>query len=158
MKNLGFNYRITDFQCALGISQLAKIKKFINERRQIATYYNKQFKNLENIKIPEEPANFKSSYHLYALRINFKKIGLNKNTFFKRLIKKGIKLQVHYVPIYRHSYYKKKFKINYNQFFNTEVFLQKCCFNSNLLQFKEKNTKKNCKIYKILFVQINFSL
>ena len=82
MKNLGFNYRITDFQCALGISQLAKIKKFINERRQIATYYNKQFKNLENIKIPEEPANFKSSYHLYALRINFKKIGLNKNTFF----------------------------------------------------------------------------
>ena len=61
MKNLGFNYRITDFQCALGISQLAKIKKFINERRQIATYYNKQFKNLENIKIPEEPTNFRSS-------------------------------------------------------------------------------------------------
>ncbi len=148
MKNLGFNYRITDFQCALGISQLAKIKKFINERRQIATYYNKQFKNLENIKIPEEPANFKSSYHLYALRINFKKIGLNKNTFFKRLIKKGIKLQVHYVPIYRHSYYKKKFKINYNQFFNTEVFYKNVVSIPIYCNLKKKTQKKIVKYIK----------
>ena len=71
MKNLGFNYRITDFQCALELANLLKLK-FINERRQIATYYNKQFKNLENIKIPEEPANLRA-HIIYMPRINFKK-------------------------------------------------------------------------------------
>ena len=148
MKNLGFNYRITDFQCALGISQLAKIKRFINERRQIASYYNKQFKNLENVKIPEEPVNFKSSYHLYALKIDFKKIGLDKNIFFERLLKKGIKLQVHYVPIYRHSYYKKKFKINYNKFHNTEEFYKNVVSIPIYCNLKKQTQKKIVKYIK----------
>ena len=122
MKILGFNYRITDFQCALGSNQLSKIKKFTFKRRSIAAFYDKHFKNLQNISIPKIPSNFKSAYHLYALKINFKKIGLNKNIFFKKMLKKGVKLQVHYTPIYRHTYYKKKFNIKNLNFPNTEQF------------------------------------
>ena len=121
MKILGFNYRITDFQCALGSNQLSKIKKFTLKRRSIAAFYDKHFKNLQNISIPKIPSNFKSAYH-YMLKINFKKIGLNKNIFFKKMLKNGVKLQVHYTPIYRPTYYKKKFNIKNLNFPNTEQF------------------------------------
>jgi UDP-4-amino-4,6-dideoxy-L-N-acetyl-beta-L-altrosamine transaminase len=113
MQELGYNYRITDFQCALGSSQLRKINKFTKGRKLIALFYNKKLKNLSNIECPEIPSNCESAYHLYPLKINFGKIRLKKNNFFKKLIKKGIKLQVHYIPIYRHSYYKKKFNLNF---------------------------------------------
>lgn len=122
MQELGYNYRITDFQCALGSSQLRKINKFTKGRKSIALFYNKKLKNLKNVECPEIPPNFESAYHLYPLKINFKKLRLKKNSFFKELIKKGIKLQVHYVPIYRHSYYKKKFNLNFSKFPNTEKF------------------------------------
>ena len=141
MKILGFNYRITDFQCALGISQLAKIRKFTLKRRSIANIYDKHFKNLKNISVPEIPSNFKSAYHLYALKIDFKKIGINKNSFFKKMLKKGVKLQVHYTPIYRHSYYKKKFNINFKQFSNTEEFYKNVV--SIPVYFNLKNSTQN---------------
>jgi len=122
MKFLGFNYRMTDIQCALGISQLSKINVFVNGRSKIAKNYDKVFKKNPNVKIPEIQKNCKSSYHLYPLRINFKKLNIKKNLFFRKLLKKGIKLQVHYVPIYRHTYYKNKFKLKAANFPNTEKF------------------------------------
>tara|TARA_B100001996_G_scaffold379312_1_gene364872 strand:- start:414 stop:1574 length:1161 start_codon:yes stop_codon:yes gene_type:complete len=122
MKFLGFNYRITDFQCALGLSQLKKIGKFNSKRKKIAFLYDKAFKNLKFFKTPSIPKNFSSSYHLYALKIDFKSLNIKKNDLFKKLLKLGIKLQVHYIPIYRHSYYKKKFKFKYSQFPCTEKF------------------------------------
>tara|TARA_B100000029_G_scaffold516834_1_gene635729 strand:- start:12574 stop:13734 length:1161 start_codon:yes stop_codon:yes gene_type:complete len=122
MKFLGFNYRITDFQSALGISQLKKIEKFVSKRKKIAEIYNKAFKNQKFFKIQRIPENYSSSYHLYPLKIDFKKLNIKKNNFFKQLIKLGIKLQVHYIPIYRHSYYKKKFGLKYTQFSSTEKF------------------------------------
>jgi UDP-4-amino-4,6-dideoxy-L-N-acetyl-beta-L-altrosamine transaminase len=122
MKFLGFNYRITDFQCALGIGQLRKIEKFNTKRKKIASIYDKSFKNLKFLKTQNISKNFKSSYHLYPLRINFKKLKLKKNIFFKKMIKLGIKLQVHYIPIYRHTYYKKILKIKFSDFPNAEKF------------------------------------
>ena len=78
MQELGYNYRITDFQCALGSSQLRKINKFTKGRKSIALFYNKKFKNLSNIECPEIPSNCESAYHLYPLKINFGKIRLKK--------------------------------------------------------------------------------
>ena len=67
MKSLGFNYRITDIQCALGISQLKKLSKFINERRKIAKFYNEAFKKDERFIIPKVNKNIKHAYHLYHI-------------------------------------------------------------------------------------------
>lgn len=82
MKIFGYNYRLTDFQCALGISQLSKLKKFNLKRNKIAELYKQKFKDNINIKTQLIPNNFKSSYHLFPVRINFIKIKKNKNLFF----------------------------------------------------------------------------
>ena len=116
MQQLGFNYRITDFQCALGTSQLRKINKFVKSRKSIALFYDKNFKNFENVEYPRIFPKFESAYHLYPLKINFKKTKLQKNVFFKKCLKKGIKLQVHYIPIYRHSYYKNRYNLSFKNF------------------------------------------
>ncbi len=124
MSHLGFNYRITDFQCALGISQLKKLNQFTIKRNKIAKIYSKAFVNIKYVTRQNIKKNYLSSYHLYPLRIDFKKLRINKVEFFKKLIKQGIKLQVHYIPIYKHSYYKKKFNYNQKQFPCTEKFYE----------------------------------
>ena len=152
MKFLGFNYRITDFQCALGIGQLNKIEKFNRKRKRIATIYNKSFKNLKFIETQNIPKNFNSSYHLYPLKINFKKLKLNKNIFFKKLIKLGIKLQVHYIPIYRHSFYKKILKTKFSDFPNVEKFYNNVVSLPVFYDLSEKKQNYIIKsIKKILF-------
>ncbi len=122
MKIFGYNYRITDFQCALGISQLKKIDQYNLKRKKIADIYKKELININFIKTQSVPKNFDSSYHLFPIKINFRKLKIDKNIFFKKLLKMGIKLQVHYIPIYRHSYYKKKFNLKTLNFPNTEQF------------------------------------
>ena len=122
MKRLGFNYRITDFQCALGISQLKKLKKFIKKRTELAKIYDKAFIDDKDITIQLIDPYKSSSYHLYPIKINFKKLNFNKNNFFKKLLKFGIKLQVHYIPIYKHTFYKKKFNLKEKNFPHTEKF------------------------------------
>jgi len=102
MQFLGFNYRITDFQCALGIIQLKKLEKFVTKRRELAEIYNQKFernKELETIK--EEKDQF-SSYHIYILKLknNKKRLGL-----FNFLIENQIYCQIHYIPVYWHPYY-----------------------------------------------------
>ena len=122
MKVFGYNYRITDFQCALGISQLKKINQYNIKRKKIADIYKKELIKINFIKTQSVPKNFESSYHLFPIKINFRKLKIDKNIFFKKLLKMGIKLQVHYIPIYRHSYYKKKFNLKTLNFPNTEQF------------------------------------
>jgi UDP-4-amino-4,6-dideoxy-N-acetyl-beta-L-altrosamine transaminase len=106
----GFNFRLTEFQCALGISQLKKIRTFIERRRDIAKKYHKTLKNLENIILPKEINNSTHAYHLFPLQINFEEIKLNKSDFFFQMLKQGIKLQVHYIPIHLQPFYKNMYK------------------------------------------------
>lgn len=104
MRELGFNYRITDIQCALGLSQLRKLDKFIEKRNQIAQNYDRAFKN--SIINPLYTFNGKSSYHLYVVQIDFSKIDISKVMLFNLMKKKNIGLQLHYIPINKQPYYK----------------------------------------------------
>lgn len=106
----GFNFRLTEFQCALGISQLKKIKTFIKKRRKIAKKYHSILNNKENIILPKEINNSTHAYHLFPLQIDFEEIKLNKSDFFFQMLKQGIKLQVHYIPIHLQPFYKNMYK------------------------------------------------
>jgi UDP-4-amino-4,6-dideoxy-N-acetyl-beta-L-altrosamine transaminase len=110
IREAGLNFRLTEFQCALGISQLKKIRTFIERRRDIAKKYHKTLKNLENIILPIEKNDSKHAYHLFPIQIDFEKIKLNKSIFFHKMFKLGIKLQVHYMPIHLQPFYKNIFK------------------------------------------------
>ncbi len=109
MHELGFNYRSTDIQCALGLSQMKKIVSFVTRRREIVAMYNAAFKDINYIKTPAEQETMRSSWHLYVLQIDFEQIGKSRSSIMNELNKKGIGTQVHYIPVHLQPYYKDKF-------------------------------------------------
>ncbi len=104
MRELGFNYRLTDIQCALGLSQLKKLDGFIDRRVEIAKKYDKTFYN--SIIKPLYTYDGKSSYHLYVVQVNFSKLNISKEELFIEMREKNIGLQLHYIPINKQPYYK----------------------------------------------------
>jgi len=104
MLSLGHNGRITDFQCALGLTQLKKLDTFISKRIEIAKVYDKAFEN--SIVNPLYMFDGKSSYHLYVVRIDFNKLNITKLELYNKLKEKNIGLQIHYMPINKQPYYK----------------------------------------------------
>ena len=111
MQELGYNYRITDFQCALGISQLSRLKSIVMKRSYLVKKYNEKIGKISKyIKTPENfPKTDKIGWHLYSPRINFQKLGVSRATFMDRLREKGVASQVHYVPINKQPYYRKRY-------------------------------------------------
>ncbi len=122
MHKLGFNYRITDFQCALGISQLNKLDSFVKRRREIARFYDNTFGGNEFMQIPEQTENGNHSYHLYPLRIKHSKLKLTKKELFSSLREKGIFGQVHYIPVHLQPYYKNNFGFKEGDYPESEKF------------------------------------
>jgi len=116
MHELGYNYRISDFQCALGSNQLKKLNKFIDKRRDIAKLYNKSFSNVDNLIIPENQNSINHAYHLYPLQIIFEKLSITKPEFFSEMKEVGINLQVHYIPIYLQPFYQQNYGYNASDF------------------------------------------
>ena len=108
MQELGYHYRITDIQCALGLSQLKKIDKFIMKRRELAKKYDLAFENLKNCEPIQKNMRDFSSNHLYILRINFKKLSKTRASLMEELKNVGIMTQVHYIPVTSHPYFQKK--------------------------------------------------
>lgn len=127
MQTLGYNYRLTDIQAALGISQLSKVEDFVKKRFSIARIYNTSFKDLEKkekLILPKERSKTTSAWHLYPLRVNFSYIGKTKKDMFIYFHKQGINLQVHYIPIHLHPYYKKKLHTKIGDYPKTEMFYE----------------------------------
>ena len=104
---LGFNYRITDFQCALGVSQLKRLDKFASKRRKIFDIYKKLFANDERFSLLKEIDDSNAVWHLCPLLIDFSKVIISKTKLFEVLSKDGVNLQVHHIPVHTQPYYEK---------------------------------------------------
>lgn len=102
--DIGYNYRMTDIQAALGISQLERLKEFVIKRNHIADRYNELLKDLP-VMLPFQHPKSYSSYHLYIIRINLKKVKKLHNDVYKALHAKGILANLHYIPVYRQPFY-----------------------------------------------------
>ena len=107
--DLGYNYRMTDIQAALGLSQMRRIDLFVDKRNQIALKYNSAFEN-SSLVTPPRDTNY-SAFHLYVIRLPQKDKKNNRNEVFNHLRNQGILVNIHYLPIYHHPYYK---KMNFN--------------------------------------------
>ena len=117
MKYLGRNYRITDFQAALGKSQLKKLNRFIDRRNELASMYNKLLANIGFIRLPIVKSNIRHAWHIYTILLEK---SINRDDFFKYMKNANIGVNVHYIPVYRHSYYIENLNFNKNDFPVTE--------------------------------------
>lgn len=106
MHELGFNYRITDIQCALGLSQLNKLDSFVKSRRKIASIYDEIFEDNPYFDVTIQKENSKSAYHLYPILLKENLIS-HKKEIFAKLRLNGLGVQVHYIPVYKQPYYQK---------------------------------------------------
>lgn len=103
---LGFNYRITDFQAALFMSQLAKIDKFICRRKEIVKRYDEAFADLPEIILQQEIPESDSCRHLYIIRLALDKLKCTRREFFDAMSAENVQCQIHYVPVYWFPYYR----------------------------------------------------
>jgi UDP-4-amino-4,6-dideoxy-N-acetyl-beta-L-altrosamine transaminase len=104
-QELGYNYRITDIQAALGITQLEKLDEFLARRREIVNKYNQEFKEIEGLIIPKQLENTNSAWHIYVLQLELEKLTGDRKEIFKALREKNLGVNVHYIPVYFHPYY-----------------------------------------------------
>lgn len=99
--DLGYNYRITDIQCALGLSQMKKLDQFVAKRRELVARYNEAFEKVEGMICPKQMEGCNNSYHLYVIQV----LGGRRKEVFDKLREAGIGVNVHYIPVYKHPYY-----------------------------------------------------
>ncbi|MBI5588135.1 MAG: UDP-4-amino-4,6-dideoxy-N-acetyl-beta-L-altrosamine transaminase [Deltaproteobacteria bacterium] len=125
MQELGFNYRLSDIQSALGISQLKKLGRFIKRRKEIAGLYSATLEKYPFIKIPTVSDCIRSAHHLYPVSIEFDEIGVSKKEWFRLMRKIGINLQVHYIPVHLQPYYRQSFGYRPGDFPKAESFYYK---------------------------------
>jgi len=123
MQSLGYNYRITDIQCALGISQLRKLDSYVQRRNEIAKMYDDAFKDNTDITTPPVPlwADSLHGYHIYPVLIN----GYDRKSLYLKLREKGIFTQVHYIPVHLQPYYRENFAYSDGDFPVAEEYYRK---------------------------------
>lgn len=102
---LGYNFRMTDFQAALGTSQLRKLNQFSNRRKEIVSKYNEAFSKISEIIIQKEIKESDTTRHLYIIRLKSDKLKVGRDEIYKALNAENVGLQVHYLPVYFHPYY-----------------------------------------------------
>jgi len=106
---LGFNYRLTDIACALGLSQLKKLEANLARRREIATRYTSAFREVAGIIPPSVRPDVKPAWHLYPIRVDRSKLTADRGRVFRALRAENIGVNVHYIPIHLHAYYRDQF-------------------------------------------------
>jgi len=122
IEEIGYNYRLSDVHCALGISQLKKLDKFVVKRQEIVEKYQKAFKNIPEIILIKEERFAKTAWHICPIQFDLTKLKITRKEIFKQLGEKGIKCQVHYVPVHFMSFYKNNFGYKKGDFPITEQY------------------------------------
>ena len=129
----GYNFRMSDINCSLGISQIDKTKKFINKRNKIEKFYINYFLKYKNsISIIKINKNVKSSYHLFPIQIDFKKYNINKLEMLNKLLKMNIRCQIHYKPINHNFFYSNNNRLLGSEKYFNNTFSIPIHFNMNL--------------------------
>ena len=125
---LGFNYRMTDIQAALGLSQLRKLDRFLQRRRAIAHRYDEAFAQLPFVRLPQSAPQqrARSGHHLYIAEFDFDAMRTTRTAFMTKLREQGIGSQVHYIPVYRHPYYVRRYGIDPATFTQAEHYYRTC--------------------------------
>jgi perosamine synthetase len=106
---LGFNYRLTDLACALGVQQLKKLHDNLARRRQIAGQYTAAFQNLPGLMAPPVRSDVLPAWHLYPIRLNSNALSAGRSEVFRALRAENIGVNVHYIPVHLHPYYRERF-------------------------------------------------
>jgi dTDP-4-amino-4,6-dideoxygalactose transaminase len=109
MQALGFNYRITDIQCALGLSQLRRLGAFVARRLAIAARYDEAFGADPALRVPATRPGAEPAWHLYPLRLRLDRLRAGRRAVFEALRARGLGVQVHYIPTHLQPYYRKHF-------------------------------------------------
>ncbi len=106
MQELGFNYRINDIQCALGISQIKKQSAWIEKRRALAKQYRQELADLKGVSPQVERSDREHAYHLFVVQLELEKLSVTRNQVFQFMREQGIGVNVHYIPVHLHPYYR----------------------------------------------------
>jgi perosamine synthetase len=109
MIDLGYNYRITDFQCALGLNQLKKLSGRLSRRQDIALQYDEAFLTVPAIESLKVRTHLSHAYHLYVIQLRLEILKCDRGVIFSALRKKGIGVNVHYIPVHTHPFFRKRF-------------------------------------------------
>ncbi|HZX49804.1 MAG TPA: UDP-4-amino-4,6-dideoxy-N-acetyl-beta-L-altrosamine transaminase [Candidatus Paceibacterota bacterium] len=125
IENLGYNYRITDIQCALGESQFKKLSAFLARRREIVRQYTNAFAGIPALILPQEKPYVQAAYHIYVVQFRLELLGADRKTLFEKLQEKGIGVQVHYMPLHLHPFYQKTFGYKKGDFPRAERYYER---------------------------------
>jgi dTDP-4-amino-4,6-dideoxygalactose transaminase len=109
MTELGFNYRLPDIACALGVSQLRKLPENVKRRQEIADHYSKAFADLSGVLTPIERPDVSSGWHIYPIRLQLDRLTVGRREVFEALRAENIGVNVHYIPVHLHPYYRARF-------------------------------------------------
>ncbi len=116
----GYKYNMTDIQAALGLAQLKKVEWMREQRKEIANRYTESFQSLKEILVPSVKSDRESAWHLYVIKQNLEALRINRNQFILELKNRGVSALVHFIPLYRHPYYRNTFGYNPKDFPNSE--------------------------------------
>ncbi len=116
----GYKYNFTDIQAALGLAQLKKLEWMRDKREEIANIYSSAFNEIDSIITPIVSPDIISAWHLYTIKLDLDRLTISRNQFIEELFNRGIKVSVHFIPLYRHPFYKEKFDYKERDFPNSE--------------------------------------
>ncbi|MBI2287839.1 MAG: UDP-4-amino-4,6-dideoxy-N-acetyl-beta-L-altrosamine transaminase [Chloroflexi bacterium] len=123
--NPGYNYRITDFQCALGISQLRKLDRFIKRRREIAARYSETFAGMKEVITPAAEKDVRAVYHIYVIQLRTELLRVGRKEVFEALRAENIGVNVHYMPLHLHPFYQRTFGYKKGDYPKAETYYER---------------------------------
>ena len=145
MQELGYNYRLTDFQCALGLVQLRRLDEFIKRRREIWEYYTNELSEIDGFTVPIEKNNARSAWHLYVAQVK------RRDELFNYLRERNIGAHAMYIPVHLQPYYQKNFGYKKGDFPKAEAYFEKCLVLPMFPALKDSGTEYIVKTVKDFF-------